>query len=74
MLVTAVLEPMTRICADSCFELGKLGAGAGEVSSVFEDSLNMRHFLNECNVTNTATKLFYLNDTNLVTFTFVLCL
>ena len=74
MLVTAVLEPITRICADSCFELGGLDTGARELSSAFEESLNMRHFLNGCNVTNMATKLFYLNDTNLVTFTFVLCL
>ena len=38
MLVTAVLEPITRICADSCFELGGLGAEAGEVSWGFEES------------------------------------
>ncbi len=38
MVVMAVLEPMTRICADSCFELGGLGAEAGEVSWGFEDS------------------------------------
>ncbi len=38
MLVTAVLEPITRICADSCFELGGLGAEAGGVSSGFEES------------------------------------
>ena len=38
MLVTAVLEPITRICADSGFELGGLGAGAGELSWEFEES------------------------------------
>ncbi len=37
MVVMAVLEPMTRICADSCFELGGL-AGVGEMSWGFEES------------------------------------
>jgi hypothetical protein len=66
MVVTVVLEPITRICPDSGSGLGGVGVEAGEVS--FE-SLNMEHFLKESIVTNMATKLFYPNDTDLVTFT-----
>lgn len=40
MVVTAVLEPITRICPDSCSGLGGVGEEAGGVSSGFEESLN----------------------------------
>lgn len=70
MVVTVVFEPITRICPDSGSGLGGVRVEVGEVS--FEsgrESLNMEHFLKGSDVTNMATKLFYPNDTDLVTFT-----
>ena len=70
MVVTVVLEPITRICPDSGSGFGGGGMEAGAIS--FEsgrESLNMEHFLKERRVTKLATNLFYLNVTITVTFT-----